>query len=498
MKKEESLFKAHRHTIIIIFAILLFLALNISTLKHGHNWGGDFAHYIIHAQNLIRGNEYGHGIFLNNNLGNYFPHYSVLVCPPGYPVVLAPLLWGFGLNYSVLKLPNVICWSLWAFLMFLIIRDKLEKTTATLCFLLLLSLPWLFAFKQKILSDMTFLFFETFGLFAYLRATENGTSLKVGSFVVFLLAAVAALLVRLPGIALLAAAIVDLLIRRHWETACLTFGTLVAVLATGQHLGFFDTGSYSAAYTSYNSSLNQLETAYNLAELLIYNLEQVAVLFFPAFRDHPLFVLVPFAALSTVGIVHYGLSRTRWSDFFLFFTVFYLASLMMVGRQGPRYILPIAGIALIYLLKGIEVLFSRLRKGTWANSAVSLFLVLVIVHNVAITLLVRSYNDDEILQPSARELTTWVRNHLGHQDHYLFFKPRPLALLTGRTGFPTRIPSEQISTICEREGINWVILRLGEENEKIAFLNAHPRFSEVWKNREFAVFARRVYQDSPL
>ncbi len=78
MKIGMSSLRGHWHGIGIVLAILLFLVLNISTLKDGHNWGGDFAHYIIHAQNLVKGNGYSQGVYPSDRLRNYFSAYSPL------------------------------------------------------------------------------------------------------------------------------------------------------------------------------------------------------------------------------------------------------------------------------------------------------------------------------------------------------------------------------------------------------------------------------------
>lgn len=39
--------------------------MNILTLKDGHNWGDDFAHYLIYARNLLAGQPLMRGIVLD-------------------------------------------------------------------------------------------------------------------------------------------------------------------------------------------------------------------------------------------------------------------------------------------------------------------------------------------------------------------------------------------------------------------------------------------------
>ncbi len=47
-----------KNTWTLVVFILLFFILNVSTIKDGHNWGGDFSQYITHAKNIAEGENY--------------------------------------------------------------------------------------------------------------------------------------------------------------------------------------------------------------------------------------------------------------------------------------------------------------------------------------------------------------------------------------------------------------------------------------------------------
>ena len=75
---------------------------NACYLSDGHNWGDDFAQYIINARNIVNHKPFTSGVMLDNNI----------IYPPGLPLMLAPLFKAFGLNFKLLKSLNIFCWYL--------------------------------------------------------------------------------------------------------------------------------------------------------------------------------------------------------------------------------------------------------------------------------------------------------------------------------------------------------------------------------------------------
>ena len=136
-------------------AFFLFcLALNILTLYNGHNWGGDFAQYLIHAQNLLSHRPYTAGIMLEQNI----------IYPPGFPLLLAPWIQFWGVNFILLKTLNIFCWIGALLFLHRLAKEHTDRSMALLCTMLLSVSSVFFVFKQNILSDMPFMFFILGGL----------------------------------------------------------------------------------------------------------------------------------------------------------------------------------------------------------------------------------------------------------------------------------------------------------------------------------------------
>ena len=57
---------------IIPSAVLFIVIAQVLTVREGHNWGGDFAQYILHARNIVEGRPYAQTGYIYNP-SNPFP-----------------------------------------------------------------------------------------------------------------------------------------------------------------------------------------------------------------------------------------------------------------------------------------------------------------------------------------------------------------------------------------------------------------------------------------
>jgi len=186
MQKDEN-------KIILILSTILFLIINIVTLKNGHNWGDDFSQYIMHSKNIVENKDYTQGFVLN------YPSIS----PPIFPILLAPLIKIFGINFQILKIWNIIGWWLFSYFSFLIANKKLRNPHPILLFTFLLSSPYFFWFKQSILTDIPFSALITIALFSWLKYFEaKEKDKKVFYFIISSILMILAFLTRYIGIVL--------------------------------------------------------------------------------------------------------------------------------------------------------------------------------------------------------------------------------------------------------------------------------------------------------
>lgn len=180
----------------VLFALAIFV--NVWTLKDGHNWGDDFAQYIINAYNIIDGKPFASGVVLE----------KFVISPPGLPLLLVPVLKVFGLNFKALKLLNVFFWYSAVYLLFLLLSKKEGSQFALKVAILLAASSFFFTFKQNVLSDIPFFLFVCSSLYTF-ECWENNSSHRHRClfFILFLLSMSEALWLRSAGSILFIAAL---------------------------------------------------------------------------------------------------------------------------------------------------------------------------------------------------------------------------------------------------------------------------------------------------
>src|SRR5215510_13993749 len=93
---------------ILIAIILLSLVISLSTFTRGHEWGDDFASYIMQAQSILNGNT---DDFIERNTFTIFEssfQIGPVAYPWGYPLILTPAMLLKGVHPLTLKLPGLL------------------------------------------------------------------------------------------------------------------------------------------------------------------------------------------------------------------------------------------------------------------------------------------------------------------------------------------------------------------------------------------------------
>jgi hypothetical protein len=72
-----------------------------ATIREGHDGGDDFSLYIRHAQNIARGAPNAETGYIYNAQN---PGIGPRIYPPGFPVLLAPVVGIYGLDFRPMKI----------------------------------------------------------------------------------------------------------------------------------------------------------------------------------------------------------------------------------------------------------------------------------------------------------------------------------------------------------------------------------------------------------
>ncbi len=493
-------------------AVLAFVLLNGLTLGPGHPAGGDFAQYIIHAKNLLAGLPYHHGILIKPvSFHNY---------PPGFPVMLTPLLaWG-GLNLVLLKSLNLLFWPLACWALAAIARRRLGQPTAFYVFLFMLFCPWFFLFKQNILSDVPFACLVTAALWAFLHWQDAGP--RQGAWLgLFLAYAAASLLVRSAGVALVGAVLLVMIFqRRAWGAAALTVAVALAAVALQKAMGA-GTGGYFALLHDPLSWFSKVALG------LPAKLAKAVGFFFPVYRSgHPLVAgLEAVAVLPLLAMAAWGWWRRRrrlggWDVLDAFLVLYLLMILAWPFIEGPRFYAPVAGLFLLYFLEGLAEFFQgrRLPLGMKPRRLLHLVLLAGLALNLGNTALLLDYNGDVVARPADRQLYAWLGSHARPGQTYLYAYPRVLALFSGQVGdkyYWNQPLAPQRRRMAQR-GVRWLVLPKPAYDQKnpsarkqfswlffrrklppsaIAQADADPGLVLVWQNQGYRVYGLSGVKD---
>src|SRR5215207_8910030 len=180
--------------------ILVSLLVGASTLTRGHEWGDDFAWYIVQAKSILSGttDEFMEQSAFTN--GQSTTHLGPLAYPWGYPLLLAPVYAIKGMSPLALKLPGLLFFAGFLVCLYLLMRDRLTQTESLVVVAIFAFNPLLLQFLDQILSDVPFLFFSTLALLLLSdRNRDNDIHYTLIGIIIFF-----AFFIRTTGILLLA------------------------------------------------------------------------------------------------------------------------------------------------------------------------------------------------------------------------------------------------------------------------------------------------------
>ncbi len=455
-----------------LLTILLFTTLvHLTSFQEGHDWGGDFSSYIHQAKALVDGTVTQLRAMAFVRLENSAKGAMVgepLFYPWGFPLLLSPIYSLFGLDLLPMKV-LVLAFALAAQTMtFFLLRGRLPDGWVLLIAFIMGVNPEIFSFKNRILSDIPFLFFVLLSLFLMQRIViDRGRFLAPARHYVLLgLAILCAFLTRTHGLALIPTLAVVQAVQ-IWDTeeapSLRAAGRAIkrlrpvsiipyVVLAVGAGLIRL---TLFGADTSYVTSGHFVYGGLNdFVAVLSYNVAYYAWL--PSkFLDLATFgkalnilVLMPLAL--------FGAYRRIQRDYLiLIFTAFYMAVLLVFPfHQGIRFILPVMPIYLYFAVSGaIEAHASLVQRLPllirMPNLATLIFLPLTVylATNVAVRWTDLATHQSAVLEgpytTTSLDIFEYVRNSTPESAVITFWKPRVLMLYTGRQGIgnfqPTKI-----------------------------------------------------------
>lgn len=472
----------------VVVIITVSLILGAATLTRGHQWGDDFAWYILQAKSILNGTIdqfIETSAFINNESTTYV---GPLTYPWGYPLILTPAYALKGINPLALKLPALLLYAGFLVCLYLLLRARLTEMESLLIVSLFAFNPLLLQFLDQILSDIPYLFFSTLSLWLLTkpgkRSTQQNILIGVSIFLVTFLRATGILLL---GCFLMVEFFRLLSHRRDWGiikqivvdsvVVCISF----LLLWIANSILFPGGGdSYLAQYAGlgFETVRNSVVAYFNVYRLFFGEAAGWRYLYY---------VLTVFFLIG---------AWTRWKEelfFLLFFGLWMIVHITYPYWQGPRYIFPLLPIFIYFTFQGMKFVIQKLPEkytqigrqtlyGFWA------LIALVFLFNSSINAYINLQHDRAIngpFDPYSKEVYKYIREDTPANSVIIFFKPRVMVLMTDH---PTIM-----STECDRmlKGDYLVLSRKVGKNQQIPpeeIEACHLPLNEVLKNSRFIVY----------
>jgi hypothetical protein len=468
--------------------IIISLILGASTLTRGHQWGDDFAWYILQAKSIWNGttNEFvQQSAFTNDQSTTYV---GPLAYPWGYPLILIPSYAIKGIHPLALKLPALFFYAGFLVCLYLLMKARLSQAESLLLVSLFAFNPLLLQFLDQILSDIPYLFFSTLSLWLITkegkRSAQQNILIGVSIFLVTFLRATGILLL---GCFLMVEFLKLLTNRSDGKVVKQIILDSLIVCVSFISLWIANSLLFPGGGDSYLSQY---------AGLSLEKVRNSVVAYFNAYRlffgetagwRYLYYVLVVFFLIG---------AWTRWKEelfFILFFGVWMIVHIAYPYWQGPRYIFPLLPIFIYFTFQGMKFVIQKLPEkytqigyrtlyGFWS------LMTIVFLFNSSLNAYVNLQHDRAINGPFdqySKEVYKYITENTPANSVIIFFKPRVMVLMTDH--------STIMSTECDRmlKGDVLVLSRKIGRNQQIPpeeIGACHLPLNEVLKNSRFIVY----------
>lgn len=485
---------------IILISILLAFAL----LTHDHDWGDDWASYIMQAVAITQGKTHD---FLARNAFTMRQSTHFLgpdAYPWGFPALLAPFTLACGpLNVFCLKFINLILFALFLWFFYIFLARRLPPLEASLLLAVVAFSPVLLQYTDLVQSDIAFLFFSTFGLLlienAILRdATHLGTPRKnlwLG------LAMFLAFFVRTNGLLLIPTLFLTQVFA-YFQTRprpaldpkrILTIGLLpyyVFGLLTLANLLLFPAGEGS--HLQHLTVITPSSLAANLSSYF-----SLPAAFFDSL-PHPMIVYGLLLPFFLGGCVLYF---QRDVHIVAYIVLSYLLFILWPDTQGIRFLFPLLPFFLYFAYRGMTATYFALtvqysRVGLWLTRAFWGIIIVIFAWTTlgsAITNLVQGRGPyGNVFDPLSIQMFDYVRANTAPDSVLAFYKPRALRLFTDR-------PTLLIDSCDALPQADYVILRKSRgavdqiAPNEIETCNPSVSVTQVFTNEKFTIYQILVH-----
>ncbi|TAH41144.1 MAG: hypothetical protein EYC69_09220 [Bacteroidetes bacterium] len=480
----------------LLLLILLLLPLLLINVKESHDWGDDFAQYLIQAKNIIEGKPQKSTLLqFDENSGNY----AVKAYPVGFPLLLSPLVAISGISIKpLLILESVLLISL-TLLCFLYFKTFFSPG---LSFLLSVFLAYHFQslnLKAQVLSEIPFSL--TLVAIALLFNAAK-TNMRLWFLCAILCAILAS--IRIVGLLIIPATgaylLYNYLSGKNEEGKKFSLKIfLILSLVSSAFFLFLNSILFDFDIRDFGGFYQDVLTGhqFSLTKNLAIYIEQIGAAFALPGLHISIWGIIS-SCLVLIGFIRTFLKRNGIVQWFV---VFYLLILCLYPYTsgGFRFLFPVFPFLIIYFVEGLSTLIKVLSKSSERKIIYVIVSLLLLqqLFNLKHTWTERSQLSEGPQSPHAVEMFDYIRHNTGPTDLLVFPRARAMALYTGR---PVSYLLQQKSVsenadLFNRLKVQYLILPKKNEQSPLfdAALSKYvslytTNLQTQWVNEEFVVY----------
>jgi hypothetical protein len=423
----------------LIAVILCCIPVFFLNMKDSHDWGDDFAQYLLQARNILEHRpQTDNGLVFDSST----PDYALRAYPVGFPLMLAAVETVAGnkiISFSYFISGMLLCLCILSFIYY---RKYHSALTAFFLVLIFLYNPFTISFKAEILSDIPFSFLLLLLTFIYLHMKRNYlTALGAGVLAGLLISTRGIGIAFIIAMVLFAARECYLLYRQKQKQPAFRVGTYtLIVLVTGYSIYhllneiLFPIGTKN--FVGFYSEVFSLHHLYDsVLRNLEYNIEVFKAFFEPNAKDWQFASKISKSLAFTftfIGIINSCLKRLRFEDI-LVITYVCVILVYPYSNGGFRFIIPLVPFLFYYTVEGIKCVqfhFSVNRK--WLATVCGVTVLLLYIPSLADIV---KYRKQDFCGPQlsgSREMISIIKENVPDSGVIVFKKPRIIPLYANK------------------------------------------------------------------
>lgn len=475
-----------KHTAVIV-CLLPLLFLNI---KSSHDWGDDFAQYLLEAKNISGGDPINKSGFVEN--ANYILGPNCY--PPGLPLIIA--LTSNDISWlNVLMSFFLLCIGYFSFLL---LNKWFHFSPALILSLVIVYNPLCLSFKNEVLSDLPFAALVMLFFVLYLSDIKKKWMLILCGLVLAY-----AVNTRYVGWILFLALLAEIgfklavkyvknhkkdktyLIQQTWILISFMVFHALFYLIFPQKITYYDNPKVISFFERISVNAN-----YNYAVLKY---------FFSCFDEGFLNYVVSYGIVFTslVGVLLFVFKPdSRKPEILLFFLLGYVASILIhqYSDTGFRLLIPIIPLILFFATYALFIVLVIIPYKQYIVFSLGLLVLFCYKQNAAKVL----FSKNEIPGPYSKEANEtfgFIEKNIGKNESILFAKPRALTYFTGRKTYVNTELATQAEIQMELNTLkpDYVLLcsEITDDSTKTYFSTIPKDFELSFENEKFKLLKRK-------